>query len=85
MECLATGTGGEHNRLRSLSADGEEQGVFERIWQAGLQEYDELEGIAWEWQSMDGVMRHPPRIAWSRDRRQSYRSRQTGNETQSIE
>jgi hypothetical protein len=60
MECLATGTGGEHNRLRSLSADGEEQGVFERIWQAGLQEYDELEGIAWEWQSMDGVMRHPP-------------------------
>ena len=38
----------------------EEQGVFERIWQAGLQEYDELEGIAWEWQSMDGVMSHPP-------------------------
>ena len=34
----------------------EAQGVFERIWQAGLQEYDELEGIAWEWQSLDGVM-----------------------------
>src|SRR6266566_5145054 len=34
--------------------------VYDRIWQAGLQEYDELEGIAWEWQSMDGVMRHPP-------------------------
>jgi putative transposase len=63
----------------------EEQGVFERIWQAGLQEYDELEGIAWEWQSMDGVMRHPPRIAWSRDRRQSHRSRQAGNQTQPIE
>jgi putative transposase len=30
--------------------------LFECIWQAGLQEYDELEGIAWEWQSMDGVM-----------------------------
>src|SRR5436305_6494444 len=38
----------------------EEQGVFERIWQAGLQEYDELEGIAWEWQSMDGVMTKAP-------------------------
>jgi putative transposase len=38
----------------------EQQGVFERIWQAGLEEYDELEGIAWEWQSMDGVMRHLP-------------------------
>ena len=38
----------------------EQQGVFERIWQAGLQDYDELEGIAWQWQSMDGVMRHLP-------------------------
>src|SRR6266704_1101407 len=39
---------------------GEQQGVFERIWQAGLEEYDELEGIAWEWQSMDGVMTKAP-------------------------
>src|SRR6266571_1622436 len=38
----------------------EQQGVFERIWQAGLEEYDELEGIAWEWQSMDGVMTKAP-------------------------
>jgi putative transposase len=38
----------------------EEQGVFEHIWQAGLQEYDELEGIAWEWQSRDGVMTKAP-------------------------
>ena len=34
--------------------------MFDRIWQAGLQEYDELEGIAWEWQSMDGVMTKAP-------------------------
>ncbi len=38
----------------------EQQGVFERIWQAGLREYDELEGIAWQWQSMDGVMTKAP-------------------------
>jgi putative transposase len=38
----------------------EQQCVFEHIWQAGLQEYDELEGIAWEWQSMDGVMTKAP-------------------------
>jgi putative transposase len=38
----------------------EEQGVFDHIWQAGLQEYDELEGIAWEWQSLDGVMTKAP-------------------------
>jgi len=34
--------------------------VFERIWQGGLQDYDELEGSAWEWQSMDGVMTKAP-------------------------
>jgi putative transposase len=38
----------------------EQQGVFERIWQAGLEEYDDLEGIVWEWQSLDGVMTKAP-------------------------
>src|SRR5450759_4053740 len=60
MECPAAGTGSQHHRLRSLPADGEQQGVFERIWQAGLQDSDELDGVAWQWQSMDGVMSHPP-------------------------
>ena len=34
--------------------------VFERLWQAGLQEYDEREGIEWEWQAMDGAMTKAP-------------------------
>lgn len=38
----------------------EKQGVFERMWQAGLQEDDEQEGMAWEWQRMDGVMTKAP-------------------------
>ena len=29
-------------------------GFFHRIWLAGLMEYDEMKGIAWEWQSADG-------------------------------
>lgn len=28
-------------------------GVFLELWRKGLCEYDELEGIAWEWQSID--------------------------------
>jgi transposase len=28
-------------------------GVFLELWNKGLAEYDELEGIAWEWQSVD--------------------------------
>lgn len=32
----------------------ESQGFFLRFWQAGLQEYDELAGIGWDWQCVDG-------------------------------
>lgn len=31
----------------------EAQGFFQRLWQAGLQQDDELVGIAWDWQSVD--------------------------------
>jgi transposase len=33
---------------------------FETLWKAGLMEYDELKGIAWEWQSADGAMNKAP-------------------------
>src|SRR5512140_393120 len=35
-------------------------GFFLRLWQAGLAEYDEMEGIAWAWQSIDGTMGKAP-------------------------
>ena len=35
-------------------------GFFLRIWQAGLAEYDGMEGIAWEWQSVDGALGKAP-------------------------
>ena len=36
------------------------KGVFVRLWRKGLAEYDELEGIAWAWQSIDGAMVKAP-------------------------
>ena len=36
------------------------QKVFVRLWRKGLAEYDELEGIAWAWQSIDGAMVKAP-------------------------
>lgn len=36
------------------------EGVFLRLWQAGLAEYDELEGLDWTWLSMDGAMTKAP-------------------------
>lgn len=38
----------------------EKAGLFEALWQAGLAEYDEMEGIAWRWQSVDGAMMKAP-------------------------
>jgi len=35
-------------------------GVFRRLWKASLQEYDELHGIDWSWQSMDGALTKAP-------------------------
>jgi transposase len=35
-------------------------GFFLRLWRAGLAEYDEMEAIAWNWQSIDGAMHKAP-------------------------
>lgn len=38
----------------------ERAGVFLRFWENGLLEYDDLHGIDWKWQSMDGAMTKAP-------------------------
>lgn len=35
-------------------------GFFVALWRAGLAEYDEMEGIAWKWQSIDGAIVKAP-------------------------
>lgn len=38
----------------------EQAGVFEKLWQQGLCEYDQKKGIDWKWQSVDGCMTKAP-------------------------
>jgi transposase len=38
-----------------------EAGFFVALWQAGLAEYDDMEGITWSWQSIDGAMAKAPK------------------------
>ena len=38
----------------------ERRRVFRKLWRAALLEYDQLKGIAWTWQSMDGAMTKAP-------------------------
>ena len=35
-------------------------GVFRKLWKQSLLEYDELKGIQWQWQSVDGAMTKSP-------------------------
>jgi putative transposase len=45
-----------HRRFQEWEAGG----FFEELWKAGLTEYDELKGIEWEWQAVDGTMTKAP-------------------------
>jgi putative transposase len=45
-----------HRRFQEWTAAG----VFVNLWAMGLQEYDELKGLDWEWLAMDGAMTKAP-------------------------
>jgi transposase len=38
----------------------EKSGFFKQIWAMGLERYDELKGLDWEWLSLDGCMTKAP-------------------------
>lgn len=50
-------------------------GVFLKLWQDGLDVYDELKGLDWKWQSMDGAMTKAP-LGGGKNRSESYGSSQ---------
>jgi len=58
-------------------------GVFERLWTKALERYDDLEGIDWLWQSLDGAMTKAPQ-GGEKNRPQSDRPRETRHQTQSA-
>jgi transposase len=51
---------GSASAVHKRFLEWQEAGVFEALWKAGLAEYDDLEGIAWRWQSIDGAMMKAP-------------------------
>lgn len=51
---------GSSSSIHQYFLEWQAMGVFEQLWRASLLEYDELEGIAWEWQSLDGTMVKAP-------------------------
>jgi putative transposase len=67
---------GSGSTLHSYFQEWTELGVFRRLWKAALLEYDELKGIHWDWQSMDGAMTKSP-LGGEKNREKPDRSRQT--------
>lgn len=51
---------GSASAVHKRFLEWESAGVFEAMWKAGLAEYDQMEGIAWRWQSIDGAMFKAP-------------------------
>jgi putative transposase len=66
-----------HDRFQ----EWQEAGVFLKLWEMGLQEYDELKGLDWSWQSMDGAMTKAP-LGGEKDRPQPHRPGQRRRQTQ---
>jgi putative transposase len=51
---------GSGSTLHSYFQEWTELGIFQKLWKKALLEYDQLKGIQWEWQSMDGAMTKSP-------------------------
>lgn len=64
-----------HRRFQEWS----EAGVFLKLWQIGLAEYDVLQGIDWEWLSMDGAMTKAP-LGGEKGGTESHGSGQAGHQ-----
>ena len=58
-ECASTGPDRVVRAFNGARVDAQEwvqAGVFLKLWQTGVEHFDELCGIEWDWLSMDGAM-----------------------------
>ena len=60
-----------HSTAHDRFQEWAEAGVFLKLWQAGVEQFDELQGIEWEWLSMDGAMTKAP-LGGEKNRPQSH-------------
>ena len=59
-------------------------GVFLKLWQAGVEEFDEMKGLDWGWLSMDGAMTKAP-LGGEKNRPQSHRPGQVRRQAESVD
>src|SRR5450759_3190955 len=59
-KALPTERFGSASAIHKRYLEWQKFGAFEALWKAGLAEYDDFEGIAWRWQSINGAMMKAP-------------------------
>lgn len=64
-----------HNYFQEWTANG----LFEKLWRLALEEYDDLVGLDWQWQSLDGAMTKSP-LGGEKNREKSDRSGEAGRQ-----
>ena len=72
-----------HSTAHDRFQEWEQAGVWIKLWQVLVEEYDELEGLDWSYLSVDGSMTKAPLATVGEKRRsQPDRSRQARGQTQ---
>jgi putative transposase len=59
-------------------------GVFLKFWKAGVEQFDELKGLDWQWLSMDGAMTKAP-FGGEKNWSQSYGPRQERRQAEPVD
>lgn len=67
---------GSGSAIHAYFQEWVEAGVFQELWELALTEYDDLFGIDWQWQSLDGAMTKSP-LGGEKNREKPNGSRQT--------
>jgi transposase len=75
---------GSGSAIHAYFQEWVEAGVFQELWELALSEYDELKGIDWKWQSMDGAMTKSP-LGGEKNREKPDRSWQVGREAIDVD
>ena len=71
---------GSGSAIHAYFQEWVQRGVFQQLWRLALEEYDDLAGIDWEWQSLDGAQTKAP-LGGEKNREKPDRSWQVGGQT----
>jgi putative transposase len=70
-----------HSTAHDRFQEWMQAGVFLKLWQAGVEQFEELSGLDWDWLAMDGAITKAP-LGGKKNRPESDRSGQEWGETQ---